>query len=61
MFCSSFPNRYFHYAEDWGYSRVWLLSISLEVNFLKEGLVVHLRCFELPSQKLGHIKGVYQF
>jgi len=53
MFCSSFPNRYFHYAKDWQYSSVWLLSMSLEVNFLKQGLVVLLRYFELQSQKLG--------
>lgn len=33
----------------------FLLSVSLEVNFLKEQLVVHLRCFQLDYQKLGHV------
>lgn len=59
MFCSRFPSRYLHCAEDWGYSMVWLLSLSLEVNFLKDGLVAHLRHFKLHSQKPGHIKGVF--
>lgn len=47
LFCNSFPIRFFNTMPKMGYSSVCLLSVSLEVYFLKEQLVVHLGCFEL--------------